>query len=93
MSRVLMVPLSDEEEAVVSELLIRGGFRGDDHLVKCGIGQIADRYDIPMSEDAFAVPYNPKLRVLLDRERPHQERDTPLLDLDELERQKQQRGA
>lgn len=84
MSRVLMVELSDEEEAVVAEVIARGGFRGDDHLVKCGLGQIADRYDIPMSEDCLAVPYNPKMRPLLDGVRP--ERDTPLLDLGDEKR-------
>lgn len=63
------IELTDEEETVLAEVLRRGAFPNELAIIKLGIYKVSTHFDIPMSDDCLSIPYNAKMRPLLDEAR------------------------
>jgi hypothetical protein len=63
------------EDEVIAEIRRAGGFTSDAHAIKCAIERFATFLAIPVPPEAFAVPYGPAMRGLLEQERRHRDGD------------------
>lgn len=57
----LMVPLTDEEMAIVVEIRRQGAFTSDADVVRASLWRYAEHFEIDVPADAFAIGLQPDL--------------------------------
>lgn len=58
---VTLVMRTAEERHALTEAITAGGFTSDASFVKCAVWKLIRHLGVPLSVDAFALPYTPNV--------------------------------
>jgi hypothetical protein len=74
---VTLVMRTAEERHALTEAITAGGFTSDSSFLKCAVWKLIRHLDVPLSVDAFALPYTPRV---VAEELAQDAADMPLLE-------------